>query len=152
MKTNLKHEPRYDVKEIESLSIAAIKKHNLYFITDLIAYLPITKKTFYNYNLNESNEINAAIVENKIKTKVALRNKWFESDNPTLQISLMKLIADTDERKRLSTTYQDVVSTEITNDDDELDYSKLSTECLEELSRNMRETAELKESRRFNQN
>ena len=93
------------------------------------------------------------IAENKIKTKVALRNKWFESDNPTLQISLMKLIADDDERKKLSTTYQDITSNnESIHQYDELDYSKLSTECLEEIVRNIRETAEEKQNRPFNQN
>ena len=40
--------------------------------------------------------------------KISMRTKWYESDNATLQIGLMKLIADDDEAHRLNGTKREV--------------------------------------------
>ena len=40
--------------------------------------------------------------------KVDMRDKWYNSDNATLQIALMKLIADDDEAHRLNGTKREV--------------------------------------------
>jgi hypothetical protein len=63
--------------------------------------------------------------------KSQMRNKWRESDNATLQIGLMKLIASDQERKRLSTGYMETVQKHIAPD-----LSNLTTDQIIELLNN----------------
>jgi hypothetical protein len=100
----------YVTEELEQQALAAIEKHKLVFIEDIVAYLPCNKTTFYEHKLNESNVIKEALLKVKTEMKVSMRSKWYESDNATLQISLMKLIAGSEERKRLSQSYTDVTT------------------------------------------
>ena len=39
----------YDTKELKEKAEKAIKEHNLYFIEDVVAYLPCSKSTFYEH-------------------------------------------------------------------------------------------------------
>jgi len=50
--------------------------------------------------------------ENRINVKVSMRSKWYKSDNPTLQMGLMKLIATDTERANLSMQKVDHVSSD----------------------------------------
>jgi hypothetical protein len=87
-----------------------IKEHNLLFVEDIVSLLPISKPTFYDYfkvDSNEFNELRDLLGVNRTTIKVSLRKKWFESDNATLQMGLMKLVASSEEHKRLSQTYVD---------------------------------------------
>lgn len=43
----------YKTEELEKTAIKAIKEHKLYFIEDVIAFLPCSKPTFYEHKLNE---------------------------------------------------------------------------------------------------
>lgn len=92
----------YNTDELEKKALAAIKRHNLVFIEDVVAYLPCDKTTFYRHECHECNAIKDALAENRVKTKVALRKKWKDSDNATLQVALYKLISEEDEFKRLT--------------------------------------------------
>ena len=47
------------------------------------------------------------LFKNKVNLKVSLRSKWYNSDAPTLQLALMKLVASDEERKALSTSYME---------------------------------------------
>jgi hypothetical protein len=100
----------YVTDELLEKALQAIKKHNLFFIEDVVAYLPCSKPTFYEHKLNESNELKELLEINKVNTKVKMRKKWLESENATLQMGLMKLIARGEERKKLSQTYTDVTT------------------------------------------
>jgi len=97
----------YKTKELEKKAITAIKEHNLFFIEDIIAFLPCGKNAFYDHKLNESNELKELLENNRINVKIKLRKKWQDSDNATLQMALMKLVCSTDERKRLSMEYKE---------------------------------------------
>ena len=91
----------------QALEVAKQKK--CFFIDQLLAFLPIVKSTFYDYfpvDSNESNSIKAILEKNRVDVKSAMYNKWFKSDNPTLQIALMKLIATDEEAHRLNGTRQ----------------------------------------------
>ena len=101
----------YKKNELIKTSIEAIKKHNLYFIEDVVAYLPCGKTTFFKYKLNDVNEIKDALDQNKINAKVKMRSKWYKSDHPTLQLALMKLIGTKDEAHRLNGTKQEIKQT-----------------------------------------
>ena len=39
----------YKTEELETKSLEAIEKHKLFFIEDVVAFLPCSKKTFYEY-------------------------------------------------------------------------------------------------------
>jgi hypothetical protein len=100
----------YDKKKIYEQAKEVIVKHKLFFIEDIVAFLPIAKKTFYEYfpiESNESNELKELLNLNKTELKVSMRSKWFKSNAPALQMALMKLIASPEELKRLSMTYTD---------------------------------------------
>lgn len=99
-----------DVEKIYAKALSVIKEHSLYFIEDVVAYLPISKPTFYEYfkvDSDEFNEIKEALDNNRVNTKVKMRKKWEESDNATLQIGLMKLISTDEEAHRLNGTKQE---------------------------------------------
>lgn len=127
----------YDKDQLFKEAIEIAQTRPVLFIEDVVALLPVTKATFYyhfKYNSDELNAIKAEINKNKVKAKVGLRAKWRNSDNPTLQISLYKLLSNDLERKMLSQQYHD-----ITTDDKPittgLDLSKLSVETLLELKK-----------------
>lgn len=82
-----------------------IIEKKLFFVEDVVALLPIHKATFYKYyplNSNELNELKELMSRNKVEVKSAMRSKWFKSDNPTLQVALMKLIGTEEEAHRLN--------------------------------------------------
>ncbi|MDR4892294.1 MULTISPECIES: hypothetical protein [unclassified Chryseobacterium] len=100
----------YKKKEIYDKATEAIVKHKLFFIEDVVSFLPISKKTFYKYfplESNESNELKELLEKNRVELKVSMRSKWYKSNSPALQMALMKLIATPEELKKLSMTYQE---------------------------------------------
>ena len=95
----------YDRKKIFEQAKEVTVKNKLFFIEDIVSFLPIAKKTFYEYfpiDSNESNALKELLETNKTNVKVAMRSKWYKSDNPTLQVALMKIIATDDEAHRLN--------------------------------------------------
>jgi len=95
----------YDRKKIFEQSKSVIKKHGLFFIEDVVAYLPIAKKTFYEYfplESNESNTLKELLETNKITVKVAIREKLQKGNRAAELIALYKLICTDDERRSLS--------------------------------------------------
>lgn len=93
----------YKTAELEKKALKAIEENKcLFFINDLIAFLPCSQSTFYDHKLEESESIKEALEQNKINAKVGLRNKWYESDNATTQIALYKLIGTDAEVDRIT--------------------------------------------------
>lgn len=100
----------YDRNKIFEQAKEMIVKHKLFFVEDIVAFLPISKPTFYDYfkpDSNEFNELRELLEVNRTTVKVSLRKKWYDSDNATLQMGLMKLVATPEEHKRLSQTFVD---------------------------------------------
>lgn len=127
----------YNKEKIYEQALKAIDKHNLFFIEDVIAYLPCVNSTFYEFfpiGSDESNTIKEMVEANKISTKVKMRKNWLDSENATLQMGLMKIIATEDEAHRLNGSR---TQTDITTKGEavaSIDYSKLSTEALKEIT------------------
>ena len=99
-----------DKEKIFKKAIEVIESKKLFTIEDVVAYLPIVKSTFYSYFPIDSNEMNVLkdmIDNNKISVKNALMQKWYRSDNATLQMGLMKIICSNEERKKLSISYNE---------------------------------------------
>jgi hypothetical protein len=96
-----------NAKKYENDIIEVIKKNNLFVITDIFAfYSGCSRATFYNHGLDKLDSIKEAIDNNKIKTKQSLKNKWYKSENPTLQIALFKTICSDEEAARLNGSNQ----------------------------------------------
>lgn len=121
----------YDKEKLYQQALKAIEENNLFFIEDVIALLPCTKPTFYDYfpvNSNELNTQKAMLEQNKVNIKLKMRKKWLDSDNATLQMGLMKLITTDEERKRLATSYMETKQNHTT-----VDLSNLSTDEIIDL-------------------
>lgn len=99
----------YDKQKIFEQAKEMIVKHKLFFIEDIVAFLPISKPTFYDYfkvDSDEFNELKELLELNRITLKVSMRSKWYTSNAPALQMALMKLIATPEELRKLSMTHQ----------------------------------------------
>jgi hypothetical protein len=92
----------YKTAELEKKALEAIEKHKLFFIEDVIAFLPCSKQTFYTHELDNLDSIKAALEKNKVEVKVGLRSKWYKSDNAACQIALYKLIGTEAESDRIN--------------------------------------------------
>lgn len=95
---------------LKAKAIEAIKKNKLIFIEDVCAMTGVSKFTFYEkfpITSNDYHELSRLLDENKISLKVALRKKWFDSDNPTTQMALYKLCSTKEEHMKLQQNYTD---------------------------------------------
>ena len=92
----------YKKEEMEKQSIEAIEKHKLFFIQDVVAYLPCSSATFYNLELEKLETIKDALTKVRTDLKVSMRSKWYKSQNATLQMGLMKLLSSPEELRKLS--------------------------------------------------
>ena len=114
-----------DKKKILEQAKEMIVKNKLFFIEDIVAYIPISTPTFYDYypvGSDEFNELKGLLETNRTTLKVSMRSKWYTSNAPALQMALMKLIATPEELKKLSMTF---VESENTNRNENFDISKL---------------------------
>lgn len=123
----------YKTEDLFNTAIEQIKKHKLFFIEDIISYLPCRKSTFYEHFPNESDNYKTMFEElerNRTELKVSMRSKWYKSNAPALQMALMKLICNDDERKMLSMTHTDVTSggKTITSRYDEMSVEEMEAE------------------------
>lgn len=103
----------YDKKKIFEQAKEMIAKHKLFFIEDIVAFLPCDKTTFYSFFKVESNELNelkGLLETNRVELKVSMRSKWYKSNSPALQMALMKIIATPEELKKLSMNHSDVTT------------------------------------------
>jgi len=103
----------YNTEDLFNTAIEQIKKHKLFFIEDIIAFLPCRKSTFYEHFPNDSDYYKRMFEEleqNRTELKVSMRSKWYKSNAPALQMALMKLICNDDERKMLSMQQTDITS------------------------------------------
>jgi hypothetical protein len=95
----------YDKQKIFEQAKEKIVNHKLFFIEDIVAFLPCAKPTFYDFfppDSNELNELKELLETNRTTLKVSMRSKWYTSNAPALQMALMKLIASPEELKKLS--------------------------------------------------
>jgi hypothetical protein len=99
----------YKTEDLFNKAMEAIEKNKLFFIEDIIAYLPCHKSTFYEHFPNESDNYKKmldALEKNRTELKVSMRSKWYKSNAPALQMALMKLIATPEELRKLSMNHQ----------------------------------------------
>ena len=100
----------YDKNKLYNQAKEAIEKHNLFFIEDIVAFIPCDKTTFYRLfplESNEYNDLKELLDSNKIKTKSGIRAKLWKSEKAAELLALYRLIATPDEHKKLNQSYID---------------------------------------------
>lgn len=103
----------YSRRRLYEQAMQVIEERNLFFIEDLVAFLPCDRATFYRkfpQGCDECDNIKSALETNKVRTKSAIRHRLFNMDNPTAQIALYRMIATPEERDAISTTKTDITS------------------------------------------
>ncbi len=119
----------YDKQKIFEQAKEVTVKNKLFFIEDIVAFLPCDKTTFYRFfdiNSNEYNELKELLETNRTELKVSMRSKWYKSNSPALQMALMKLIGNQEELRRLSMQHIEQKQTNI-------DLSGLTTDEIKNL-------------------
>ena len=122
----------YDRNKIFEQAKEVIVKHKLFFVEDIVAFLPCATSTFYDFfpaNSEELEELKELLEQNRVTLKVSMRSKWYTSNAPALQMALMKLIASPDELRRLSMQF---VESENTNKN--IDAGKLTDEEIKKIN------------------
>ena len=100
----------YDKKKIFEQAKDAITKNNLFFIEDIVAFIPISKPTFYDYfkiGSNELNDLKEMLEQNKTKTKSSIRAKLYKSEKAAELLALYRLICTPEEHQKLNQQYID---------------------------------------------
>ena len=69
-----------------------------------------SRQTAYVYELDKSDTIKDQLAENRNKAVDYLLQKWIASDNATLQIAAMRIVAEEEDRQRLNQQYIDHTS------------------------------------------
>lgn len=103
----------YNKRKIYQQAIKAITDNNLFFIEDIVAFLPISKKTFYEYftvGSDESNNLKELLEINKTTTKSEIRKKLFKSEKAAELLALYRLVCTPEERQLLNQQYIDHTS------------------------------------------
>ena len=98
----------YNQKEIYEQAKEAIEKNNLFFIEDVVAFIPCSRSTFYNYFPDGSDELDALkgmLEQNKIKTKSSIRAKLYKSEKAAELLALYRLICTPEEHRLLNQQY-----------------------------------------------
>jgi len=101
----------YNKEKIYNQAIEAITNNNLFFVEDIVAWLPISKATLYEFFPVESDELNNLknlLNINKTKTKSAIRAKLFKSDKAGELLALYRLICTPEEHRLLNQSYTEL--------------------------------------------
>ena len=98
----------YNKKKIYEQAVKAIEKNNLFFIEDVVAFIPCSRSTFYDYFPDGSDELDALremLEQNKIKTKSSIRAKLYKSEKAAELLALYRLICTPEEHRLLNQQY-----------------------------------------------
>ena len=102
---------RYNKKKIYEQAKEAITKNNLFFVNDILAWLPCSRSWFYDAFPDGSDELDTfkgMLEQNKIKTKSAIRSKLFKSDKAGELLALYRLICTPEEHRLLNQNYTEL--------------------------------------------
>jgi len=103
----------YDKKKIYEQAKEQIAKNNLFFVEDIVAFLPCGKSYFYDTFTLDSDEMHTLkemLEQNKIKTKSSIRAKLYKSEKAAELLALYRLIATPEEHRLLNQSYLDATT------------------------------------------
>lgn len=98
----------YDKNKLYEQAKEAIEKHNLFFIEDIVAFIPCGRSWFYeNFKdgTDEMDTIKDMLDQNKIRTKSSIRAKLYKSEKAGELLALYRLIATPEEHRKLNQSY-----------------------------------------------
>jgi len=98
----------YNKEDLFEQAKKAIKEHNLFFFSDVVAYLPCHPTTFYECfrpDEKEHAELREMLEANKIRTKTSIRAKLFRSSKAAELLALYRLICTPEEHRLLNQQY-----------------------------------------------
>ena len=98
----------YSTEKLFEQAKKIAKDPDIYFINDIIGFLPCSKQTFYDHFPEDSDQLDSLkeiITENKITKKKEIRKKLGKSERAAELLSLYRLIAEPDERQKLNQQY-----------------------------------------------
>ena len=98
----------YDKNKIFEQAKTEIVKNNLFFIEDIVAFLPCDKTTFYRFfpvDCNEYNILRELLETNKIRVKSSIRAKLYKSEKAAELLALYRLVATPEEHRLLNQQY-----------------------------------------------
>ena len=125
----------YNLEDLTAMAIKAAEKENCLFITEIPAFLPCSVSTFYNLEMEKLEDLKNIIWKNRARANHKINQKWYDSDNATLSISLKKIIGSDEDRKRLSQSYHDVTTDGAKITRGSIDLTKLTKEELDLLEK-----------------
>lgn len=64
--------------------------------------LSFARSTAYGLGMENMDSIKDALERNRVKAITSMLDKWIDSDNPTLQVAAMKMLASEEDRERLN--------------------------------------------------
>jgi len=100
----------YDKNKLFEQAKEQIEKHNLFFIEDVVAFIPCSRSWFYDNFKDGSDEmdtIKEMLEENKVKTKSSIRAKLWKSEKAAELLALYRLISTPEEHQKLNQSYVD---------------------------------------------
>lgn len=100
----------YDKEEIYNKAIEIIETEDIIFMHEVISFLPCSKTTFYDLFPSESEEseyIKELLNDNKVKTKIDIREKLKKSNKSAELLALYRLASTPEEHRLLNQTYQE---------------------------------------------
>ena len=103
----------YDTQKLFEQAKEAVKSHNLFFIEDIVAFIPCSRSTFYERFPDGSEELDTLkelLEQNRIKTKSSIRAKLYKSEKAAELLALYRLIATPEEHQKLNQSYIDHTS------------------------------------------
>lgn len=103
----------YSKKKIFEQAKTAVVENNLFFIEDIVAFVPCGRSWFYDKfpeGSDESDALKELLDQNKVVTKAGIRAKLRSSDKAAELLALYRLIATPDEHKRLNQSYVDMTT------------------------------------------
>lgn len=103
----------YDKNKLFQQAKEAIINNNLFFVNDIVAFLPCEKTWWYaNFppDSEEMNNLREILENNKSKTKSAIRAKLFKGEKAAELLALYRLICTPEERQNLNQSYIDHTS------------------------------------------
>ena len=112
----------YTREQIFEKAKEAIMANNLFFIRDVVAFLPISRGHFYEmfdaskddkndtYKDNLFGELVEMLEANKIKTKCEIRQKLGMGEKASELLALYRMICTPEERKEINQSYIDHTS------------------------------------------
>ncbi len=97
----------YKKETLKKKALEAVEENGLYFLSQVISYLPCSERTFYYHELHILQELKDALEHNRIQAKKQMQKKWLDSDNPTLQLALYRLLSNDYEHMKLNQQHID---------------------------------------------